>query len=79
MRSELDYEFRTTYVKFIHDLRSAEEIGKMIKGANKYYIQNFRSGDTINPSLSDENSFSKKELLEIKKIMLKYVKKVHIR
>lgn len=79
MDSGLDYEFRTTYVKPLHSLESAEGIGKMVTGAKNYYIQNFRSGKTIDPTLTKENSFTTKELEEIKKIVEKYVKNVQIR
>jgi pyruvate formate lyase activating enzyme len=51
----------------------------MIKGANVYYIQNFRPGKTIDPLLSSKNSFTDTELEKIKEIILKYVKEVHIR
>lgn len=79
MNSGLDYEFRTTYVKFIHDMQAVKEIGRMIKGAENYYIQNFRPGKTINPKLDSNYSFSEEELKEIKKIIGKYVKNVYIR
>ena len=79
MKSGLDYEFRTTYVKFIHDMKSVEGIGKMIKGADNYFIQNFRPGKTIDPLLDSKYSFSKEELRQIKDIMKKYVKNVSIR
>jgi pyruvate formate lyase activating enzyme len=80
MNSGLDYEFRTTYVKSLHSLKSAEEIGKMIKGAKNYYIQNFRPGKTLDPTFSTkENSFTTKELEQIKRIVEKYVENVQIR
>ncbi|HRY22617.1 MAG TPA: anaerobic ribonucleoside-triphosphate reductase activating protein [Candidatus Dojkabacteria bacterium] len=79
MDSGLDYEFRTTYVKPLHSLESAEGIGQMIKGAKNYYIQNFRPGKTIDPTLTKENSFTTKELEQIKKIIEKYVEDVQIR
>ncbi len=74
-----DYEFRTTYVKGIHTLKSAEGIGKLVKGAKRYYIQNFRPGKTINPLLNFSNSFTEEELKKIRRIMIKYVKNVEIR
>ena len=74
-----DYEFRTTYVKGIHTLKSAEGIGKLIKDSKRYYIQNFRPGKTINPKLNMSNSFTSKELESIKKIVSKYVKHIVIR
>ena len=74
-----EYEFRTTYVKGIHSIKSAEGIGKLIEGSKRYYIQNFRPGKTINPTLNRSNSFTQKELKQIKKIIRKYVKEVEIR
>ncbi|MHC1716771.1 MAG: anaerobic ribonucleoside-triphosphate reductase activating protein [Candidatus Dojkabacteria bacterium] len=79
MNSSIDYEFRTTYVKGFHDLESAEAIGKMLIGAKRYYIQNFREGKTINPSLNSSNSFSDKELKQILKSVKPYVRHSYIR
>lgn len=74
-----DYEFRTTYVKGIHTIQSADDIGRLIEGAKRYYIQNFRPGKTINTGLNESNSFSEKELKEMKKLLKKYVECVEIR
>ncbi|KKP65750.1 MAG: Anaerobic ribonucleoside-triphosphate reductase activating protein [candidate division WS6 bacterium GW2011_GWE1_34_7] len=74
-----DYEFRTTYVKGIHTINSAKGIGELIKGSKRYYIQNFRPGKTIDPSLDFSNSFTEKELKQIKNIALKYINDVQIR
>lgn len=79
MEKAKDYEFRTTYVKHIHTFDSVRGIGELIKGAKRYFIQNFRPGKTINPSLNNGNSFTEKELKDIKKIMKEYVKNVEIR
>lgn len=79
MEKAKDYEFRTTYVKGMHTLKSAEGIGKLIKGAKRYYIQNFRPGKTIDASLNFSNSFTEEELIQIKGVMKKYVKEVEIR
>lgn len=79
MNSGLDYEFRTTYVKGIHDNNSVEEISKMIKGSSNYYIQNFRPGKTIDPTLSSQNSFTEAELDVFKHIASKYIEHVEVR
>lgn len=79
MASGLDYEFRTTYVKGIHNTESSRDIGLLIKGAKQYYVQNFRAGKTINPTLSEQNSFTEKELKVLKKNIKPYVLKVEIR
>lgn len=41
MNSNLDYEFRTTLVKELHNEESIKNIANLIKGANKYYLQKF--------------------------------------
>ena len=74
-----DYEFRTTYVKGIHTIDSVKGIGQLISGSKRYYIQNFRPGKTINPTLNSTNSFSQEELEKFKRIMKKYVESVEIR
>ena len=51
----------------------------MIRGAKRYYIQNFRKGKTIDRTLDNTNSFTEKELKEIKNHISKYVKNVEIR
>lgn len=79
MNSGVDYEFRTTYVKGIHTLESVQQICEIIKGAKIYYIQNFRSGKSIDPKLNSSNSFTFKELKSMKKSATKYVKNVIIR
>lgn len=79
MNSGKDYEFRTTYVKGLHKIEDAEKIGIMVEGCGNYYIQNFRMGKTIDPTLDNRNSFTEKELIDIKGIMSKYVKNVKIR
>lgn len=79
MGSGLEHEFRTTYVKGIHNTDSSKGIGELINGANLYFIQNFRPGKTINSSLSAQNSFTEKELRKLKKNVKPYVKNVEIR
>ena len=40
-RSDVDYEFRTTVVDELHDVNDFEQIGRLIEGADVYYIQPF--------------------------------------
>ncbi len=79
MSSGIDYEFRTTFVKGIHDIEDGEKITSMIPNAMKYYIQNFRSGKTIDETLDTSNSFTEKELQEILRGAKKHVKSSYIR
>jgi len=79
MNSGIPYEFRTTFVKGIHSIEDGERITSMIPNAMKYYIQNFRSGKTIDETLDSSNSFTEKELKEILRGAKKYVKNSYIR
>ncbi|MBQ7703650.1 MAG: anaerobic ribonucleoside-triphosphate reductase activating protein, partial [Firmicutes bacterium] len=45
--SDIDYEFRTTVVRELHSKEDFIEIGKLIQGAKKYFLQNFTDRDTV--------------------------------
>lgn len=79
MGSGIDYEFRTTYVKGLHTTEDFENTGRLIKGADNYYIQNFRQCENVLDKSNTFESFSNEELFTIKSIIEKYVKNVYIR
>ncbi|MPL93166.1 7-carboxy-7-deazaguanine synthase [bioreactor metagenome] len=73
----VEYEFRTTVVKDYHTKEDFKAIGQWIRGAKKYYFQNFtNSGDVIRPGLCP---VEKKELEEFAAIVRNYVPSVQIR
>jgi pyruvate formate lyase activating enzyme len=51
MGADIAYEFRTTVVPFFLDDSDIISIGKWIKGARRYVLQQFRPGKTLDPSL----------------------------
>ena len=68
-KSKIDYEFRTTIFKEIHDIKKIKDILKLV-GNSKYYIQNFNLSENVkNKSL---HGFSKEELKEIKERLNNY-------
>ncbi|TDO94706.1 pyruvate formate lyase activating enzyme [Halanaerobium saccharolyticum] len=77
--SNLDYEFRTTVVPSLHDKEELEKIAQQIKGAEKYFVQNFRPVNTLDPGLKDQRSFAPSELEKFKLAAEKYLKNVQIR
>ncbi|WKZ31064.1 MAG: anaerobic ribonucleoside-triphosphate reductase activating protein [Candidatus Dojkabacteria bacterium] len=79
MNCGAEYEFRTTYIRSLHNDESVEKIGQMVNGAKSYYIQNFRPGKTIDPSLTGKESFKPNELEHFAQIMRNYVDRVEIR
>ena len=47
MTGPADYEFRTTVVRELHEAADFEEIGQMISGARRYFLQCFTDRDTV--------------------------------
>lgn len=57
----VEYEFRTTCVKGLHTPESIREAAEWIKGANEYYLQQFKdSGDLVSPE--GLGAFEEKEM-----------------
>lgn len=68
----IDYEFRTTVVRQFHRKKDFELIGQWIKGAKRYYLQQFLdSGDLIEDGLS---GYEKAQMEEAREIAAQYVK-----
>ncbi|MCE5196173.1 MAG: anaerobic ribonucleoside-triphosphate reductase activating protein [Negativicutes bacterium] len=73
----VDYEFRTTVVKDFHAKENLIEIGKWIRGAQRYFLQNFvDSGDLIRPGLQ---GMDKTELSVLAEVVREFVPSVQIR
>ncbi len=47
LNSDTDYEFRTTVIKEFHEESDFIEIGKMISGARRYFLQVFTDRDSV--------------------------------
>ena len=80
MRSGLPYEFRTTVVPALHQIEDIKKMGELIKGAGKWYLQKFKSNvNLVNEKFKGKKSYTGKEMIELKKIALKFVKYCEIR
>ena len=78
MDSGIDYEFRTTVCHPLHEIQDFQEIGKMIKGAKRYFLQNFVASKQISEH-QKFTPFTDDELKTAQKIMADYAKEVRIR
>lgn len=77
MNSGVDFEFRTTVVNELHTDADFHGIGKLIEGAPKYYLQNFKdSGDILEGGFSSVSASDIKRYLAIVK---KYVPAAKLR
>ena len=57
----IPHEFRTTFVKGLHSLKDAQDIGCWLSGEEHYFLQNFKdSGDVLCAGYSD---FSEAEMV----------------
>ncbi len=74
MESGLPYEFRTTVVPGIHKEEDFEIIGEWLNGAEAYYLQPFRSGKVLDPSILPQAS---KQPLPLKKIKKQLESRIH--
>ena len=72
-----DYEFRTTYVKGLHTEEDVLDIGQWLAGDAKYYIQNYKDGETVISPVYE--NFTANELEAFKGLLSKTMTNVHIR
>jgi len=73
--SGLPYEFRTTLVPGLHELKDIEEMGKLIEGASKWYLQFFKSDtDLVDRNLEAKEKFTNKEMEAMAEVGKKYAK-----
>lgn len=77
LEGHVDYEFRTTIVKQLHTKEDIIEMGKMLKGAKKLFLQHFiASENCIQKGLSEITKEQANEFIEILK---EYVPNVSLR
>jgi len=80
MDSGLDYEFRTTLVPDIIDEEAIRDIGKLLNGAKRFYLQQFRAQPTtIDKKYTDMEPLSMKKIESYKEILSNHIDKVGIR
>ncbi len=78
LESDIDYEYRTTVVKWLHTAESIESMAKYIHWAKAYYLQNYVGGNTLDPDFGWV-PFNDDELMEFQKIATPYVQRCEVR
>ncbi|MFH1402519.1 MAG: anaerobic ribonucleoside-triphosphate reductase activating protein [Patescibacteria group bacterium] len=66
MRSDIDYEFRTTVVKSLLSKEDIFKIVDLIKGARAYYLQKFVPNNTNDPAFMRAETYTDEEFEELK-------------
>jgi len=53
MENAVDYEFRMTLVPFLHTEDDAYEVAEYLRGAKRFFVQDFIPRNTLNPAYAD--------------------------
>lgn len=77
--SGIGYEFRTTVIKVLIAPEDFHEIGREIRGADRYFLQRFIPTKVLNPQFKKKVTYNDEELRSFQEIMNKYVKFCGIR
>lgn len=78
-KSDIDYEFRTTVIKSQLLTEDFENIGKLIKNSEKYYLQRFVPTKTLNKKFLQEETYSDEEFIPIISNLKNYIKYIGLR
>ena len=79
INSGVGYEFRMTCVPGLVVKEDFVKIGEWLKGAKKFFIQQFRNKSCLDSGFEKIEPFSNDELKGFKSVLEKYVDKVEIR
>ena len=77
--SGVEHEFRTTVVPILLVPGDVERIAAYIGGAQKYALQQFRPGDTLDPALGAVKPYSRGAVRGMAESAKQYVRKVVLR
>ena len=82
MEGTVPFEVRTTLVKGLHTPESVADIGKWLRGNERYFLQTFEdSGDLIvgDPDEGGLSAFDREETAALLSVLCKYVPNAQIR
>lgn len=80
MQNKAQYEFRTTAVPGFFGEKIAEEIGKWLRGAERYALQQFKSDvKLLDEKLQGVKPFPREKMEQFAETLKKYIKTVELR
>ncbi len=77
MNGNIDYEFRTTVCKPLHTLNDMKDIGLWLKGAKRYFLQQFVDSDNV--PCKGLKPFSPEEMTQLENAVLPYIPNTRVR
>lgn len=78
-QGKINYEFRSTIVPSVHNREDVLEMAKWIRGAKRYYLQNFRPEKTIDPKLAKIKPYPDEFMAEIRNAIAPFFETCQIR
>ena len=79
IKSNIEHEFRTTVIKSQISPEDIIEIGKIINGAQRYYLQKFIPSKILDINLLNEKTYTDRELQNICNNLKKYINNAEYR
>jgi len=79
LASSIPYEFRTTVVPGIVESADIREICSVISGAEKYALQQYRNGKTLDSRYSDMHPYKPEKIEKMRDIAKQFIENVEIR
>jgi len=73
INSGIGHEFRSTVLPELHTKEDVQEMARLVKGADKFYLQQFRPKNTLDPAFEGKRPFSEKEMQEMRELCRKHV------
>jgi pyruvate formate lyase activating enzyme len=71
--SDVKHEFRSTIVPGLHTKEDVVAMARMLTGADKFYLQQFRPRNTLDPELNKVKPFEEREMMEFRDLCSEYV------
>lgn len=79
LESDVEYELRTTVVPEVHKPEDILTLGKQIRGARRYVIQQFVPEKTLDSRLQGSQAFSRESLEELRQSIAPWVDACEVR
>lgn len=79
LNSKIDYEFRTTAVREQLDIEDFKQIGTLISGAKRYYIQKFVPDKILDKSFKNNTSLDETDFKTIKNLLKEDIEVIELR
>ncbi len=80
INSGVKHEFRTTVLPIFHNIDNIDSIGCLARGANAFYLQQYRSNEgVLDSSFQKEAAYTAADLEVLSRKLAPYVKKAAVR